>query len=114
MSILQIGVTLGAIVFVVIFIGATIATIVSFIQAQTMLLKASFTGGFKNPYASYHPFTQQILSGQSPELKLAQQALKNGDRAEAHRLVDEIVFLLNAEPNTSIRKQLQSKLKKAL
>lgn len=114
MDILVLGVEIGAHLFVAIFVLATLATIGAFIQAQTMLLKAALAPNFKNPHSNLHPFTQQLLKGTSPELKLAQQALKRGDKAEARRLIEEITFMLNAEHNASIRKQLQAKLLKAV
>lgn len=113
MSILELGVTLSAMVFVLIAITTTALTLLSFIVAQTRFLIAAFTR-YKDPHGSLHPFTQSLLDGSSPELKLAKTALKRGDKAEARRLTTEIIHLLNAESNDTIRQQLQSKLKAAL
>lgn len=113
MDILVAGVTIGAALFVALFFLATAGTIFAFLQAQTMLLKAVFTN-FSAPHAHLHPFTQQLLNGESPELKLAQSALAKGDRAEARRITEEIIFMLNAETNSSMRKQLQRKLERAV
>lgn len=113
MDILVAGVTLGALVFVLFFIGTILLTIGSFLYAQTLLLKAAFAY-FKAPHALYHPLTQQILSGHCPELKLAQEALARGDTPEAHRLIQELIFMLDAEPNKAMRSQLKRKLAKAI
>lgn len=113
MSILEIGVSLSAIVFLLIAFGTVIATVVTFLYAQTLLLKSALVR-FKHSNTHLHPFTQSLLDGSSPELQLAQRALKRGDKKEAKALVNEIVHLLNAENDDRIRKQLQSKLKERI
>jgi hypothetical protein len=113
MSPLLIGVEVAAHIAVALMLFAVIGTIVSFIQAQTSLLQVAFTT-YKNPTSHYHPFTQSLLDGSSPDLKLAQRAIKRGDKTEAKSLIEDICQLLEAEDNKSIRKQLQTKLRGAI
>lgn len=113
MTPLALGIHISAYVGVILICGATLATIYAFIKAQTMLLKAAFLKN-KNPNHHLHPYTRSILSGTCPELRMARKAIACGDTEEAEILVDEICQLLEAENDDSMRKQLQSKLKKAL
>lgn len=113
MSPLVLGVEIAAHVAVGIMLFAVVGTIVSFIQAQTSLLQVAFTT-YKNPTSHYHPFTQSLLDGSSPDLKLAQRAIKRGDKAEAQSLIEDICQLLEAEDDKAIRKQLQNKLRSAI
>lgn len=114
MNILHLGIFLAAALFVLASIATTVGAIASFLYAQTLLLQAALTTTFKNPHSRLHPVTQQLLNGTCPELQLAQAALKRGDKAEAQRIVAEIAAMLNAERDSSMRKQLQSKLLKAV
>lgn len=113
MSPLLIGIEISAHVAVGLIVFAVIGTVVSFIQAQTSLLQVAFTT-YKNPTAHFHPFTQSLLDGSSPDLKLAQKAIKRGDKTEAKTLIEDICQLLEAEDNKAIRKQLQNKLRGAI
>lgn len=113
MSPILVGIEISAYVAVALMLFAVVATIVSFIQAQTMLIQAACTT-YKNPNGHYHPFTQSLLDGSSADLKEAQKAIKRGNKAEAQSLIEDICQLLEAEDNKAIRKQLQTKLRGAI
>jgi hypothetical protein len=113
MTPLLLGIEISAYVGVALIIGAVVATTCAFLQAQTQLLKASLTDN-KNPHAHLHPFTQSVLDGSCEELRQAQKAIGCGDLYTARVLVDEIVMMLDAEKDSCIRNQLQTKLKKAV